>query len=114
MSASKLYLTLLLASISSAAFAGDGDPTPRRGMDPKDNAQLLYVKAQRWNISGADQAVATQTLNHSASGTTKGCVINIGSPPTQDPRAGISSGRYGPQPKSPPVFVAGSIFSTCK
>jgi hypothetical protein len=106
------YLPLLLASVSNAAFC-QSDPTPRRGIEPQDNAKILHIKSQRWNNYEADKAIASQTIYQSA-GTTKGCVTNVGAAPTPEPRAGGSSGRYGPQPKSAPVVVTGSVFNICK
>jgi hypothetical protein len=114
MNARICFLGAVLACASATTFAADGDPTPRRSMDPHDHAKVQQIKAQRWMNFGANDNAVSHTDYQGAGSGSKGCTTNIGSTPASAPRAGEASGRYGPQPRQTTVIVTGSVINACK
>lgn len=106
-----LTLTFVLASVCS--FAADGDPTPRKFEDTKDDAKVKQELAKRWkNIGTGNEAnVMTRTIKTGPGGA-KGCNTTIGPSTPAAPATG--SGRYGPQPKPSITVVTGSVINVCR
>jgi hypothetical protein len=108
-----VFMAGWLAVVSPTSHAGnDDDPTPRKGLEPLDNAKINRVKAQAHNNLGIESTVTT-TVYQGEGGGAKGCVVNIGN---QVPANGAgAAGRYGPQPKQPDVIIPnGGIYNICK
>jgi hypothetical protein len=107
------HLTLALVLFATGAFANDGDPTPRRFEDPKDDAKVKQEMSKRWrNFGSSNEAnVTTRTINTGPGGA-KGCNTTIGPSAAPAPKSG--SGRYGPQPKPSITVVKGSVINVCK
>ena len=106
-------LTIMLVLATTGAFATEGDPTPRRFEDTKDDAKVKQEMSKRWKNFGSNyQAnVTTRTIN-SGPGGAKGCNTTIGPSAAPAPKSG--SGRYGPQPKPSITVVTGSVINVCK
>lgn len=98
--------------------AKDGDPTPRKGIDPIDAAKVKQFEARRWLGFGADGVQPEQvrsTVNGSIPGR-RSCTTQIG------PSAGADTGPAG-QPVTSPrfgrgndstVIVTGSVINLCR
>lgn len=112
----KLFAAFLAASLLAPALAhadGNGDPTPRLSLDPRDEAKVRQVMANRWHDFGANQNTITRTVNQGAGGI-RGCTTNIGPAQSVDATQPLSSGRYGPKPQNSTVVVAGSVINVCR
>lgn len=101
---------LLFAPLCNAQ---QGDPTPRRHIEPWDKAKVSQIEAKRWLIGAQQQPGDTQVLGTRGSKT---CITNVGTTPApQGP--GTSTPRYGPTPggrQSRVVVVNGSVINVCK
>jgi hypothetical protein len=98
-----------LACTASVAAAGQGDPTPRKDIEPWDKAKVISIEAQQWGRFGT-QAVRTDTRSGNIPGK-QSCTTTVGAPP---PPANQQPLRFGPQPKSQTVVVTGSVINVCK
>lgn len=106
-------LTLLLIVASFSVSANNGDPTPRKFEDTRDDAKIKQEMSKRWkNMGGVNEAnVITRTTNTGPGGA-KGCNTTIGPSTPAAPATG--SGRYGPQPKPSITVVTGSVINVCR
>ena len=106
-----LSIALVLASIG--AFATEGDPTPRRFEDTKDDAKVKQEMSKRWkNFGASNEANSVTRTIKTGPGGAKGCNTTIGPAAAPAPKSG--SGRYGPQPKPSITVVTGSVINVCK
>jgi hypothetical protein len=108
----KTTATLVFIVIPFIAFANDGDPTPRRAMDAKDDALVKKEMSKRWRSFGADDAntIVTREVNQGAGGT-KGCNTTVGPAPSTTQRQG--SARYGQRSQPSVTVVTGSVINVC-
>jgi len=111
----KLLAACLAAGLLAPllARADNGDPTPRLTLDPRDEAKVRQVMANRWHDFGIDQNTITRTINQGAGGI-RGCVTNVGPAPDPNATPSLSSGRYGPKPQSSTTVVTGSVINVCR
>jgi hypothetical protein len=108
-----LILTLSMLLAATAVYAQDGDPTPRKFSDNKDEAQIKQEMSKRWKAWGANDApnMVTRELKTGPGGA-KGCNMTVGPSAPQQPATG--SGRYGPKDKPAITVVTGSVINVCK
>jgi len=104
-----LAAAVALAYSAGATAAGQGDPTPRKEIEPWDKAKVLSIEAQQWGRFGAD-AKRTDTRSGNIPGK-QSCTTTIGASPQP---ANQQQPRFGPQPKSQTVVVTGSVINVCK
>ena len=118
---------MALAFISHSAWpapAKDGDPTPRRSMDPADAAVVKQFEAKRWLGFGANggngiNGVQPEQVRSGVSGSIPGrrsCTTQIGpAAPADLGPAGqpTTSPRFG-QSKDNIVVVTGSVINVCR
>lgn len=97
------------AGTAAPAAAGQGDPTPRKDIEPWDKAKVTSIEAQQWTRFGAD-VKRVDTMSGNIPGK-QSCTTTIGAPPQP---ANQQQPRFGPQPKSQTVVVTGSVISVCK
>jgi hypothetical protein len=109
-----LVSALLICACTCALAAKESDPTPRKSIDPREDAKIRHTLAQRWRNFGAEENTITRTVNQGAGGNSKGCSTTIGPALSSTQQSGPSSGRYGPQPKPSTVVVTGSVINACK
>ncbi|MBS7807646.1 hypothetical protein [Variovorax sp. PCZ-1] len=107
-----VFITLFVAALAGTVWASDGDPTPRKGIDNKDDAQVKQEMAKRWRSWGAGdtQNMVTREIKTGPGGS-KGCNTTVG--PSQ-PAQTQGSGRYGPKDKPSVTVVTGSVINVCK
>jgi hypothetical protein len=99
-------------SIPLCVLANDGDPTPRKAMDSKDDALVKKEMAKRWRNFGADDATTTVTREvNKGVGGTKGCNTTVGPAPSTTQAQGSS--RYGAKPQQSVTVVTGSVINVC-
>ncbi len=98
------------AGIAGAAAAGQGDPTPRKDIDPWDKAKVTHIEAKRWALTGPE-TTRTDTVAGGVPGK-RSCTTNIGAagqPAAKPPL------RFGPQAqKNQLVVVTGDVINVCK
>lgn len=105
-------LSSLLFCFSCWVLASDGDPTPRRSLDSKDEALVKKEMSKRWRNFGADDAgtVVTREVKTGPGGS-KGCNTTVGPAPVATQPQG--SGRYGPRQQNNVTVVTGSVINVC-
>lgn len=103
-----LAVAATLACCAGAAATGQGDPTPRKDIDPGDKAKVTGIEAKRWTL-GRDEVKRTDTVSGNVPGK-RSCTTNVGAAPPPPGR----ELRFGPQPKSQTVVVTGSVINVCK
>jgi hypothetical protein len=115
-----ISLVLAFGQTAWAASGNDGDPTPRKGIDPSDAAVIKQFEAKRWlstapgTVGGSSDAVRTNV-----SGSIPGrqsCNTQIGpSAPAAVGPAGqpTSSPRFG-QARNSVVLVTGNVINVCR
>jgi hypothetical protein len=98
--------------IPLCVLANDGDPTPRKAMDSKDDALVKKEMAKRWRNFGATDAntIVTREVSQSAGGT-KGCNTTVGPAPSNSQAQG--SARYGQRTQQNVTVVTGSVINVC-
>lgn len=112
-------LAIALACACAPALAQQGDPTPRRDIDPWDRAKVSQVQAKRWLGFGTRQTAedTTQTGNGVGRGA-QTCITNVGTTAAQPATVGNFVPRYGPAPRGQNsdrvVVVNGSVINVCK
>jgi Tfp pilus assembly protein PilW len=108
----KIISIFLCLCIPMYVAASDGDPTPRRAMDSKDDALVKKELSKRWRSFGADDAntIVTREVNKGAGGT-KGCNTTVGPAPSTNQPQG--SARYGQRPQQSVTVVTGSVINVC-
>jgi hypothetical protein len=104
--------TLLCLCMPLYVLANDGDPTPRKAMDSKDDALVKKEMSKRWRSFGADDAntIVTREVNKGAGGT-KGCNTTVGPAPSTTQAQG--SARYGQRTQQNVTVVTGSVINVC-
>lgn len=113
--------TLALGQAAWAEQPGkDGDPTPRRGLDPIDAAQVKQFEAKRWLDFGARGATrGSEQVRPDVAGSLPGqrnCTTQIGpsaSGPVGPGGQSIGTPRFG-QRKDAPVIITGSVINVCR
>jgi hypothetical protein len=113
-----LCMGALLASPALPALAQQQDPTPRKGLEPWDTAQVQQIQAKRWLGTRTRQSEQETLVNsNSTAAGARTCVTNVGTT-TQAPGAAGYIPRYGPSPansrQNRVVVVTGSIINVCK
>lgn len=115
-----ISLTLAFSPGAWPASPKDGDPTPRKGIDPADAATIKQIEAQRWLRTGAGlKGASTGQVRTSVSGSIPGrqtCSTQIGPAAAGDVGpAGqpTTSPRFG-QPRESIVLVTGSVINVCR
>lgn len=109
----------MLALACAPALAQQGDPTPRRDIDPWDRAKVSQAQAKRWIGFGTRQTAedTTRTGNGVGRGA-ETCITNVGTTTGQPATVGNFVPRYGPTPRGQNsdrvVVVNGSVINVCK
>lgn len=108
-----LALTAAMLLVSSPmCFAQQGDPTPRKDIDPWDKATVTQIQAKRWIIGAQAQQNGDTQIRGNKPGS-KSCVTNVGTTPQPQGR----TPRYGPTPggrQGRITVVNGNIINVCK
>lgn len=110
--AKRAALAALLLAVAPVCLAQQGDPTPRKGIEPWDKATVTQHQAKRWIIGAVAQQAGDTAIRGNKPGS-KSCVTNVGTTP-QPP---ANTPRYGPQPggrQSRVVVVNGDVINVCK
>ena len=113
-------IVVLVALVaSSAAFAQQQDPTPRRDIDPWDRAKVTQAQAKRWIGFGTRQTARDTTVIGGGVGSAaKTCITNVGTTTGSPATVGGFTPRYGPVPGNQRndrvVVVNGSVINVCK
>lgn len=115
----RLVATAVLALACAPVFAQQGDPTPRRDIDPWDRAKVQQAQAKRWIGFGTRQvAEDTTSTGNSVGRGAETCITNVGTTTGQPATVGNFTPRYGPTPRGSNqdrvVVVNGSVINVCK
>jgi hypothetical protein len=123
MRTTRCFIALVLA-LGQAAWAApannNGDPTPRKGIDPSDAALIKQFEAKRWlGTAPGNQGGSSDQVRTSTSGSIPGrqsCNTQIGpSAPAAVGPAGqpTTSPRFG-QARDSVVLVTGNVINVCR
>ena len=115
-----ISLALAVGQAAWAAPASDGDPTPRKGIDPADAALIKQFEAKRWlGTAPGTQGGTSDQVRTSISGSIPGrqsCNTQIGpAAPSAVGPAGqpTTSPRFG-QARESVVLVTGNVINVCR
>jgi hypothetical protein len=98
------------------SWSDNPDPTPRKSMDPQDDAQVKQEMAKRWRQWGVGDATSANVITReiqTGAGGAKGCNTTIG-PSANNNANAVGSGRYGPKAKPSVTVVTGSVINVCR
>lgn len=111
-------LVLAMTVLAPLAQAQQKDVTPRRGIDPWDQAKVSQVQAKRWVGFGTQQAIEDTEVINNGPGGGKTCITNVGTTTQSPTTVGNFTPRYGPSPRGQQqeriVVVNGSVINVCK
>jgi len=108
----RVAFAAVLLTASPMGLAQQADPTPRKRIDPWDQATVTQIQAQRWVIGAKAQQMGDTTIQGNKPGS-KSCVTNVGTTPPPPAR----TPRYGPTPggrQGRITVVNGNIINVCK
>lgn len=121
--------TLCIAAVLAAGHPAwgqqpgkDGDPTPRRSLDPIDAAKVKQFEAKRWLDFGARSAgsgIGREQLRPDTTGSIPGrrsCTTQIGPSANESLGPGgrsVDTPRFG-QRRDAPVIITGSVINVCR
>ena len=100
----------------------DGDPTPRRSLDPIDAAKVKQFEAKRWldfGARGAGSGIGRDQVRPDVTGSIPGrrnCTTQIGPSATESLGPGgrsVETPRFG-QRRDTPVIITGSVINVCR
>jgi hypothetical protein len=110
--AQRAALAVLLLAVAPICLAQQGDPTPRKGIDPWDKATVTQIEAKRWIIGAQSQQAGDTAIRGNKPGS-KSCVTNVGTTPQPQGQ----TPRYGPTPggrQGRITVVNGNVINVCK